>query len=473
MRPIFLLLLLSPIFLHAQTTDTLTGSILKDKIIDRFNKKAFKEIYIMADSSFKASVTEEQIVSLLTSASSLGNILSAELINTENQNQQYRLYFEKKSLLLNLTPSSPASYSSFGMSYYKLPAVRTRKHFLSDNILQSPLDSLVQDAVTTYMSNKNIAGLAIGVYENGKTSIYNYGETKKGNGRLPEKNTIYEIGSITKTFTGQILANAVLEGKVKLDDDIRKYLPGNYPNLSYAGRPIRLVNLSNHTSGLPSQPKVPATNEDPFSPAIKFNDAMLADILQVVHLDTLPGITKQYSNFGVGLLGNILEQVYQMDYDQLVKKYISDPYQMNDTKVVLHKNDFVNYAQGYGVEGNETQYWYNKLAEPAGGIRSTIHDMLLFIKGQLNTTDKAAQLTHQLTFGDVKEGNGLGWGIYTTKKGYLRWAHDGGTDGFTSIVLIFPEINAGIILLTNTGDHDDQSFFDIGTKIYNSIAKPK
>ncbi|MFT3822560.1 MAG: serine hydrolase domain-containing protein [Chitinophagaceae bacterium] len=465
-------LLLSVTITKAQMADTIKGNVLKDRIVARFNEGRFKDIYGMADSGFRANVSEDAIMGLLNTAASLGKVMSTAFIRADSNAIAYRLFFAKKSLLLNLLPVSDTVYSVLGLSFYKLPADRSRKEFASDNPLRSGLDSAVQKAITVYMSNKNVAGLSVGVLDKGKFAIYNYGETKKGNGQLPTVNTLYEIGSVTKTFTGILLANAVVQGKLKLEDDIRKYLPGNYPNLQFNDQPVRIIHLSNHTSRLPSLVKLPGTNEDPFDPAVQFSDKMLDEILQQITIDTLPGTKRQYSNFGTALLGIILEKVYGMGYEQLLNTYILTPYGMKQTKIVLPKADQSRLAQGYDVEGKETKYWNNRLAAPAGGIRSTANDMLIYARKQMMTGDSAINLSHRLTFGTMKEGTGLNWGILTTKKGYLRWSHDGGTDGFTSLLLIYPEINAGIILLTNNGDHDDQSFYNIGIDIYNYLINP-
>lgn len=467
MRRLFSLLLLFTGTVKAQSGLTLYDTV-KDSIVAKFNRGDFKGIYAMADSGFKAGFSENQIVGLLNSAGTMGKIQSSGLISEEKNNKSYRLMFARKSLQLTLAVTAPGSYNSFGLSYYKLPIVRTREQFLSDNPLKTHLDSVVQKAVTVYMNNKNVAGLSVGIFLNGQIYIYNYGEIKKGTGKLPGANTIFEIGSVTKTFTGILLANAVLEGKAKLDDDICKYLDGNYPNLKYNGQPIRLVHLSNHTSGLPSMPRL-NTGEDPFSPSTRFTPAMLADILHHVTLDTVPGTRRAYSNFAVGLLGLILEKIYTLSYEQVLKKYILAPYHMQQTQIILAPGNYKDVATGYDLEGNPTPYWQNDLAQSAGGIRSTTHDMLLYIQQQLDPWNKAARLSHELTYGDINKGTGLNWGVMTTKTGHhLQWSHDGGTDGFTSLCMIYPELKAGIVLLTNNGDHGDDSFYDIGRSVYNS-----
>lgn len=113
---------------------------------------------------------------------------------------------------------------------------------------QVPLDTLVKRLGETFMKDKQAVGLSIGVYNNGANYFYNFGTTEKGKTQPPTQNTVYEIGSVTKAFVSLILANAVIEKKVKLDDDIRKYLDGVYPNLEYQKKPIKLVHLANTTS---------------------------------------------------------------------------------------------------------------------------------------------------------------------------------------------------------------------------------
>ncbi|MCU0436514.1 MAG: beta-lactamase family protein [Raineya sp.] len=475
MKKLLLILMLGFVALQitAQKKRMSDNDNLKNKIVDLLNKNDYKGVYNLADISFKKEITEEQLVNFLTGTADLGKIIKTELLSTQKDGvSKYRLFYEKKSLQLDLKATKSLVFNVFGLTYYSLPIVNTRKIFLTDNAMKTKLDSSVQKAVTQYMSNENVSGLSVGVIENGKMFTYHFGEMKKGTKQLPTNETLYEIGSITKTFTGIILANNVKEGKINLHDDIRKYLDGDYPNLQYKNTPIQLVHLSNHTSRLPSQPLIVNTRKDPFDPKQVFTEKILTDILHNIKIDTIPGTKIEYSNFAVSLLGHILEKVNNLTYEQLLEKYIFTPTKMTQSKINFTKNDFKNYAQGYNVAGDTVNYWRNKLVEPAGGIRSTTKDMLLYMKAQLEAQKETATwLSHQLTTGDHKRGKGLNWGISTTKKGYLVWSHDGGTNGFSSLCLIYPELNSGIILLTNNGNHNDQSFYDIGKLIYLDWVK--
>jgi D-alanyl-D-alanine-carboxypeptidase/D-alanyl-D-alanine-endopeptidase len=113
----------------------------------------------------------------------------------------------------------------------------------TDNKLKSQIDTVVQKAAMPFIGDTSKVGLSIGIYKNGKVYSYNYGTTQRENPKLPTNKTVYEIGSISKTFTGTLLAQAVKDKKVKIDDDIRKYLDGSYPNLEYQGKPIKLSHL--------------------------------------------------------------------------------------------------------------------------------------------------------------------------------------------------------------------------------------
>ena len=106
-------------------------------------------------------------------------------------------------------------------------------------------------------------GLSIGILKDGKTIFYDYGETAKGNAQLPDQNTIFEIGSISKTFTAILLADAVNSGKIKLDDPVSKYLPDSIPKLQYNNVPITIASLSNHSSGIPRMPNNMSSDLDP------------------------------------------------------------------------------------------------------------------------------------------------------------------------------------------------------------------
>lgn len=454
---IIVILLLSVFQINAQVAELKTTTELKETIVDHFNKGEYKAIYALASGSFRLEVPEEAFVGFLkTQIASFGRIVSSELIEDLGEVKYFRVNFEadgkKLSLKLALGARSAKEYYIFGLSRIQ----PDRDHPpISDNPLRNPIDLIVDKVAQSYLQNLKSVGLSIGVVKGGRFYTYNYGETEKGNKQLPTADSFYEIGSITKTFTGILLAQAVLDGKVKLDDDIRKYLDGSFPNLEYQGLPITLRNLSTHTSGIPN-----ATDNvkdiDYVNPWENFSREQLLDALRRVKLERKPGERFEYSNSAVGLLGNILEKVYGMSYEKLVEKYVCKPAGMKDTKIGLSDVEMKRFVRGHNNEGRIIPFWNVRGVEGAGALRSTTRDMLKYAAFNLQAKNRAVQMSQRVHWQSptVAAQIGLGWEIQTTPSGFRRLGHSGGTGGFRSYLAIYPDLKLGIVVMTNNVDID-------------------
>ena len=324
-------------------------------------------------------------------------------------------------------------------------------------------DSLVKRLGEYFIKNKEAVGLSVGVYNNGKKYFYNYGTIEKGKTQKPTKKTIYEIGSITKTFVSLILANAVIEKKVKLDDDVRKYLDEDYPNLEYNKQPVTLLQLSNTTSGIPnSLPPLPKelTNAPPdyatFCLVEKVQSGYTEkDFLKALHnavLDTVPGFKTRHSNGAEYLLTYILEKVYKTSIETLVSKYVLVPNKMKRTYFLASKSKSKLLAKGYNSVGIEMPYFAADFMKGVGGLNASTADLIKFIKLQLDTTKKEINLTHQKTFNAGWCDIGLSWMMYKDENGNHQFWADGGTYGFRTFVFFYPEINSGVVVLSNESD---------------------
>jgi CubicO group peptidase (beta-lactamase class C family) len=316
------------------------------------------------------------------------------------------------------------------------------------------------------MSDARAVGLSVGVLKGGKAYTYNYGEVEKGKGRLPTPHTLYEIGSITKTFTGVLLARAAVEGRVKPDDDVRKYLDGDYPNLEFDGRPIRLVHLINHTSRLPFVlPDRPELFKDPNPFELP---KILTEIernytredfyrdLHKVRLDKAPGSDFKYSNAAAQLLGFILERVYRAPYERLVAEKIASPLKMRETVLTPSAAESKRLAKGH-YENGSVALPVTPQSQAAGGLRSSVSDMLKYVEFHLDEEDEVVKLSHRPTWGDIKYyASGLSWQMNMTQGGRRRIWQSGGTFGFSSYCAVFPELGLGLVLLSNESDRDSQ-----------------
>src|SRR6187549_1585244 len=114
----------------------------------------------------------------------------------------------------------------------------------------NPADASIRELARKWLVFNDGVGLSIGIYANGQRQFYNFGTTRLDGNKVPTENTVYEIGSIAKTMTGQLLARAIVERRAALTDEAGKYLDEPYPNLETDGEPVRLVHLANMTSQL-------------------------------------------------------------------------------------------------------------------------------------------------------------------------------------------------------------------------------
>ncbi|WP_317618111.1 serine hydrolase domain-containing protein [Pedobacter sp. AK017] len=266
---------------------------------------------------------------------------------------------------------------------------------------------------------------------------------------------MFEIGSVTKTFTSLLLAKEVVAGRMKLDDPINFYLPDDIPGLTYQGHPITLKQLANHTSGFPRLPaNIFKGKVDPQDPYKHYLADSLYAFLKHYKPSVMPGTVFSYSNYGAGVLGTLLERKQQHSFEQLIVTEICKPLGMDHTTVSLNGPAQKNFAQGYNEKGQPTAPWDLASLKGSGAIRSTLNDMIIYTRVQLGINSplkKAVLLSHQPTFKGKEQSMGLGWRISTTGKStYLH--HSGGTGGFRSFVGFNPAKQFGVVILSNAAE---------------------
>jgi CubicO group peptidase (beta-lactamase class C family) len=427
--------------------DVMNYSIVRDSIIARFNRDDFKGIYQLADTSFTKNISESRLVSYLKANRNSGNIIKIISREETRGGMTFHLASEVRDLNLFLKVTPELKFSSFGLSNAPIPLLDTAPDILSDNPLRTPIDKRIDSLVLPYFRNPFAAGVSIGLIINGSQLTYHYGVTDRETGTLPTSSTGYEIASITKTFTASLLAKAVLLGKASLDDDIRKFLPGSFPDLSYNQKPITLLDLANHTSRLPSLP--PTLADQPgvnvLNPENSMDSTAFYEALRMFRPDTLPGYTFEYSNWGAALLGHILENIFQKSYSQLLHEYISQPLDMDHTTYQKKEKEMSEMATPYSENGNEIIYQTGGMFGPAGDIHSDLNDMMKYLKAQIEEKDAAIHMTHKLT----RNNTGLGWGTRGT--GPARdIQHNGSSVGFRSHLSAFPELGSGCVILANS-----------------------
>jgi len=324
------------------------------------------------------------------------------------------------------------------------------------NHIDQELDSLLQNTALTSVS--------VGVIKGEK--IYTQHKGKLLNDERPNDHTCYEIASLSKTFTGLLLAHALVEGKVEIDDDIRNYLEGNYPNLAYENQPITFRHLVTHQSGLPHLfPAQEGLFDQPDWDQLPFDINQLQEgqtkeqffeQLQSFQLDTLPGEAFIYSNAGANLLGYLLENIYQQPFEQLLEEKVLTPLQMNETTIHLAEVAANCLAQGQNANKLKMPPRAEKDMMAEGGIVSNVRDMVKYMSLYLETENPlVSTATQELwngKYGDFEAG--LFWQIFKDGDQPDRIFQNGGAYGTSSWVTIIPEKKWGIFIVTNTAGPD-------------------
>ena len=334
------------------------------------------------------------------------------------------------------------------------------------NALQSRIDPLVQP----YLDNETVMGLTIGVLHKGKAKVMGYGRVSEKNPKKPDGNTVYEIGSVSKVFTGLLLADAITQGHVQLDQPAGELLPAGVKMPQHENASITIKNLATHTSGLPRMPDhfAPADWNNPYA---DYSVEQLHAFLNRHQLARAPGEKSEYSNLGMGLLGHLLALQAEKPYEKLLLDRITKPLGMSSTSITLNKKQQSRLAPPHTADGKLSTNWDLPTLAGAGAIRSTARDMLLLAKALLsppkNKLGKAIELAWQVHQKPLAQGEfamGLAWHI--AHDGSTRW-HTGQTGGYHSMIYISREFDAAVVLLTNTATGEvDQ----LAEKIIQNLA---
>src|SRR5271165_563160 len=192
------------------------------------------------------------------------------------------------------------------------------------------------------------AELVIGAVLRGETSIQGFGRRADGAEAAPDGDTLLRIGSITKAFTGQLLASLAADGVVSLADPLTKYVPEFIAPLSEGGRPIRLVDLATHSAGLPREvPHAPGSPDNPF---LNITPDAFATWLKANPLLFTPGTSILYSNFGFDLLAAALSAAAQKPYPELVIGRLLMPLGLEDTTFTLSGDQTARLMRGHDFD---------------------------------------------------------------------------------------------------------------------------
>ncbi len=319
------------------------------------------------------------------------------------------------------------------------------------------IKQILKDRIDTH---KQGVGLVAIVAEGDAVRIVSHGVTAAGKTPLITPDTLFEIGSITNTFTALLLADMVLKNEVKLDDPVEKYLPDGLKVRDASDQAIRLIDLATHRSGLPRVP----TNMKPASITDPFADYSEKDLLSYVRerfatsaaMQAAPkrNVAHEYSNVGFALLGMALSRAAGQPYATLLQTRIFKPLGLNATMLTVSGADTARYAEGHNGDKSPAPHWHFAALAPAGAIVMSARDAGRYAQaaaGGIDTPLKAAfALTQRVHAEGLSKVNpiGLAW-FHGPLKGVTVFNHDGGTYGFSSSMWVDPTRKLATVVLAN------------------------
>ncbi|MCX2680489.1 serine hydrolase [Galbibacter sp. EGI 63066] len=317
--------------------------------------------------------------------------------------------------------------------------------FFSIGTAQIPKE--VKKEIQYRVKNKINPSIAIGLSDSTGTHFYVHGYKNLETQVKADENTLYEIGSITKTFTALLLAKYATEDSIDINDAANLFLPDSIDLTDKNGVEVSLKSLSTHSSGLPRLPgnMGTASNLDPYVDYTREN--MFAFLSHYIPRSVDKNF--MYSNLGAALLGEILSIYKNKPYKELLQEDILTPLDLQHTFLTVPNSQKSNFAKGY-MGDQQVSHWNFKAIAPAGALRSSIKDLVKYGKSYLDPENpllEAQKLTTSLQFKDEKGlEHGLGWFI---EQNII--AHGGGTGGFRTFLAVDLSGKRVIAIMTNSG----------------------
>jgi serine-type D-Ala-D-Ala carboxypeptidase/endopeptidase len=237
------------------------------------------------------------------------------------------------------------------------------------------LPERVENVARERIAARTYQTLIFGVVDGDKSEVVAFGELDDG--KAPDVDTVYEIGSVTKTFTATLFAQALLSGRVTFDTPVAQLLP-DFKIPSRGGKMITLGALATQHSGLPRMPSNFLPN-DSTNPYADYDAKKLKAFLTEYELSRDPDVAYEYSNLGFGLLGYALARLNHATYRTITEEEILKPLGMTMSSTAFTDAMRAHLAPGHLYTGEAAKNWDFDALAGAGAIRSTANDMLRYI----------------------------------------------------------------------------------------------
>ncbi|MFD2647718.1 serine hydrolase [Devosia albogilva] len=310
------------------------------------------------------------------------------------------------------------------------------------------VDQILTDRITRDLAN---IGIAVAVIEDGDTRFHSAGTLAVDSDQPVDEHTVFEAGSIGKLFTNILVAQEVLAGTLELDAPVIDYLPDGTTIAGGEGDTITVFDLATHHSGLTGlPPKVTERGID--NPYAGSTAEELVAWLAETELNRPVGESFEYSNAGLALLGQVLEQVTGTPYAELVETRIFEVLGMDESSIGADPAQAERLATGHDAAREPVGNWEMDAFNPAGGLRSTAADLAKFAAAASGATETPLAEAFALMFeqtrptGDAGETIGLGW--FVTPDDKIAW-HNGITAGYRSFLGFRRDTGKAVVVLSN------------------------
>ncbi|WP_431122731.1 serine hydrolase domain-containing protein [Flagellimonas flava] len=325
-----------------------------------------------------------------------------------------------------------------------------------------PIEKLerIKEEVVQVIENDNIPAISIGIVTNGKdVRFMNFGHFDRTQKQKVNEESIYQIASLGKTFIGIVAHHLLLENLIQLDDPITKYLPFEIPQRRLIKlKEIKIKDLLFHRSGFPQDAKAGYKRKD--GEAYRYDYTVKDLESDVLKLRIKPGNKYQYSNFGYALLAFIMEQAAESSYEQLLSKYIIEPYHLESTALQLSREQKNDLVTPYRKDDRSvrTEPWVMGKLAPPSAIYSTTKDLSKLLIAQLSVyrkftkNQKIVPLFLTQSKSEIGQNTGIYYGYGFVDWGMQTYGHSGDMDGYASDYSFNSKNNSGVVLLTSSGE---------------------
>jgi D-alanyl-D-alanine-carboxypeptidase/D-alanyl-D-alanine-endopeptidase len=319
---------------------------------------------------------------------------------------------------------------------------------------ETEIRGLLAERIEALGGEQGGVAITVGTISPEGRKIVSVGRRGSDDSHVPNGDTVFEIGSVTKAFTALLLAEMAAKNELALNDPVGKYLPAGFRIPERNGKKISLLDLATHTSGLPFMPNESATSTDSGT-----GEYSVAGLRHFIANCELRGEGKwEYSNVGYWLLSEALAARAGVDYETLLRRRVIVPLSLTNTQFALTTKAKANFAIGHNAvlqpsPAISTLPIYSMMPA-AGGLYSSANDLLKLLAIAMDYERSSLGAAMHLTWTTRRPMSGegseqaLGWTIINEKSGELVM-HDGGTFGYASSIAWDPARRVGVVVLSN------------------------